>query len=85
MAKEEGIGVEGCVIERLRNARFTVELKEGHRVRAYVAGKVRWLARKIMEGDYVGVLLSPYDLDQGRIVYLLRSKDQHINQNTNRS
>ncbi len=72
MAKEEAVGVEGSVVERLRNSRFRVELKGGHRVLAYVAGKIRWQAGRIMEGDRVGVLLSPYDLDQGRIVYVVR-------------
>ena len=72
MAKEEAVGVEGSVVERLRNSRFRVELKSGHKVLAYVAGKIRWQAGRIMEGDRVGVLLSPYDLTQGRIVYLVR-------------
>ena len=72
MAKEEAVGVEGCVTERLRNARFRVEVTGGHHVLAYLAGKIRWQARRIMEGDRVGMLLSPYDLTQGRIVYIVR-------------
>jgi translation initiation factor IF-1 len=71
--KEEAIGVEGFVVERLPNARFRVELKGGHRVLAYVAGKIQWQVRRILEGDRVGVLLSPYDLNQGRIVYLVKT------------
>jgi len=73
MPKEEAIGVEGFVVERLPNARFRVELKGGHRVMAYVAGKIQWQVRRILEGDRVGVLLSPYDLNQGRIVYLVKT------------
>lgn len=73
MPKEEAIGVEGLVVERLPNARFRVELKGGHRVMAYVAGKIQWQVRRILEGDRVGVLLSPYDLNQGRIVYLVKT------------
>ena len=72
MPKEEAVGVEGTVIERMRNSRFRVELKGGHTVLAYVAGKIRWQSRRILEGDTVGVMLSPYDLTQGRIVYLLK-------------
>ena len=72
MAKEEGVGVEGRVTERLRNSRFRVALKGGHEVLAYVAGKIRWQAGRILVGDTVGILLSPYDLTQGRIVYLSR-------------
>jgi translation initiation factor IF-1 len=72
MAKEEAIGVEGRVVERMRNSRYRVELKGGHLVLAYVAGKIRWQAGRNLEGDQVGVMLSPYDLTQGRIVYLVK-------------
>ncbi|MBI4343215.1 MAG: translation initiation factor IF-1 [Candidatus Omnitrophica bacterium] len=72
MAKEEGVGVEGQVIERMRNSRFRVQLTGGHVVLAYVAGKIRHQSRRILEGDTVGMSLSPYDLSQGRIVYLLK-------------
>ena len=71
VAKEEAVGVEGTVIERMRNSRFRVEVEGGHLVLAYVAGKIRHQSGKILEGDRVGVLLSPYDLTQGRIVYRL--------------
>jgi translation initiation factor IF-1 len=73
MAKEEAVGVEGRVVERLPNAKFRVELSGGHLVLAYVAGKIQWQTRRILEGDRVGVLLSPYDLTQGRIVYLVKT------------
>ena len=69
MAKEEGIEVEGKVIERLRNSRFRVELDGGHLVLAYVSGKMRRFSIKILEGDTVQLMLSPYDLTQGRITY----------------
>ena len=72
MPKEEAIGVEGKVTERIRNSRFRVELKGGHSVLAYVAGKIRFQSRKILEGDTVGLKLSPYDLTQGRIVYWVK-------------
>jgi len=72
MAKEESVGVEGKVIERMRNLRFRVELTGGHVVLAYVAGKIRHQSGRILEGDTVGLMLSPYDLTQGRIVYWLK-------------
>ena len=72
MAKEEALGVEGVVVERMRNSRFRVEMKGGHKILAYVAGKIRHQSSKILEGDRVGVMLSPYDLTQGRIVYWLK-------------
>ena len=72
MAKEEGIEVEGKVLERLRNSRFRIELAGGHQVLAYLSGKMRHHFIRIVEGDTVQLILSPYDLTQGRIVYRVR-------------
>ena len=72
MAKEESIEVEATVIEPLPDARFTVELENGHRVLAYVSGKMRRHFIRILPGDRVRVELSPYDLSKGRITYRLR-------------
>ncbi|MBU1674823.1 translation initiation factor IF-1, partial [bacterium] len=67
--KEEGIEVEGSVVEPLPNAMFRVELDNGHRVLAHVAGKMRMHFVRILPGDRVKVELSPYDLTRGRITY----------------
>ena len=72
MAKEEGVEVEGVVIERLRNSRYRVKLPGEHMVLAYLSGKMRHHAIRILEGDTVRLLLSPYDLTQGRIVYRVK-------------
>ena len=69
MAKEEGVQVEGTVIEPLPNAMFRVELENGHRVLAHISGKMRMNFIKILPGDKVTVELSPYDLNRGRIIY----------------
>ena len=69
MAKEEGIQVEGSVVEALPNATFRVELENGHRLLAHISGKMRMHFIKILPGDKVTVELSPYDLSRGRIVY----------------
>lgn len=68
--KEEGIEVEGVVVENLPNARFRVKLDEGEmEILAHVSGKMRMHYIRILAGDRVKVELSPYDLTQGRIVY----------------
>ena len=67
--KEENIEVEGTVMEALPNARFRVELAQGHKVLAHVSGKIRMNFIKILPGDKVTVELSPYDLTRGRIIY----------------
>ena len=69
MPKEEAIEVEGVVIETLPNARFRVELKDGHGVLAHISGGIRKHFIKILPGDKVVVELSSYDLTRGRIVY----------------
>ncbi len=67
--KEEGIEVEGFVVETLPNAMFRVELKNKHRILAHISGKMRMHFIKILPGDRVVVELSPYDLTRGRIIY----------------
>jgi translation initiation factor IF-1 len=69
VAKEDGIKVEGTVIEPLPNAMFKVELDNGHKVLAHVSGKMRKYFIRILPGDKVTVELSPYDLTRGRITY----------------
>ena len=69
MAKEEGIQVEGTVVESLPNATFRVQLENGHKLLAHISGKMRMHFIKILPGDKVTVELSPYDLTRGRIVY----------------
>ena len=69
MAKEEGISVEGTVIEALPNAMFRVELENGHVVTAHISGRMRKHYIRILTGDKVKVELTPYDLSKGRITY----------------
>lgn len=69
MAKEEAITVEAVVKESLPNARFRVELENGHEIMAHVSGKMRMNFIKIVPGDKVTVEMSPYDLTKGRITY----------------
>ena len=69
MAKEDAIELEGTVLEALPNAMFRVELENGHKILAYISGKMRMHYIKILPGDKVQVALSVYDLDRGRITY----------------
>jgi translation initiation factor IF-1 len=67
--KEEKIEVEGTVTEALKATQFRVELDNGHKVLAYLSGKMRKYYIRILLGDRVRVELSPYDLTRGRITY----------------
>mgnify|MGYP003485041105 FL=1 len=72
MAKEEAIEVEGIVKEALPNTTFRVELQNGHIIMAHLSGKMRKHYIKIVPGDSVKVALSPYDLNNGRIIFRQR-------------
>ncbi len=70
--KEEKLVVEGVVVEALPNTQFTVELDNGHKVLAYLSGKMRRYYIRILLGDRVRVEMTPYDLSRGRITYRYR-------------
>ena len=67
--KEEGILMDGTVLESLRNAMFRVRLETGQEVLAHVSGKIRKFFIRVLPGDAVTVELSPYDLTRGRITH----------------
>ena len=67
--KEEKLEVEGTVIEALPNTQFTVELDNGHKLLAYLSGKMRRYYIRILLGDRVKLEISPYDLTRARITY----------------
>ncbi len=69
LVTEETKVTEGVVVESLPNAMFRVELDDGHRVLAHVAGQVRMHFVRILPGDRVRVELGPYDLTRGRITF----------------
>jgi len=70
---EETVEYSGTVIESLPNTMFRVELENGHKVLAYLSGKMRKFYIRIYLGDKVKVEMSPYDLTRGRITYRMRS------------
>lgn len=70
--KNEGIIVEGKVIENLPNTLFRVKLANSDKViLCYLSGKMRKNYIKILPGDRVKVEVTPYDLNRGRIIFRL--------------
>ncbi len=70
MAREkEVIELLGTVIEALPGTQFVVELENGHKIIAHVAGKMRKNYIRLVPGDRVKVELTPYDLTKGRITF----------------
>jgi translation initiation factor IF-1 len=68
VARTDGIKVEGIVVEALPNTTYRVELANGHRLLAYVAGRTRLTFPRLSPGQKVWLEMSPYDLSEGRIV-----------------
>ena len=69
MAKEELLEMLGLVTEVLPDARFRVDLENGHKLIAYTSGKMRQHHIRILAGDKVSIEMSPYDLSKGRITF----------------
>jgi translation initiation factor IF-1 len=76
MARENAIHVAGIVVEALPNRTYQVELKNGHRVLAFLTRRERASFAQIAPGDRVMLEMSPYDLSEGRII--LEKKDLGI-------
>jgi len=55
-------------MEALPNGTFRVELKNGHRLTAFVAGRAKKNFAGLNASDTVKLQLTPYDLSIGRIL-----------------
>ena len=72
--KEELLEFEGLVTEILPDARYRVQLDNGHQLVAYTAGRMKKNRIKTLAGDRVTVEVSTYDLEKGRLIF--RHKDE---------
>ena len=68
MPGNEAFQVEGRVREALANGTYRVELANGHRLTAFVAGRAKRNFAGMRPGDRVKLQLTPYDLSMGRIL-----------------
>jgi translation initiation factor IF-1 len=74
VSKEELLQFDGLVLEILPDARYRVQLDNGHELIAYTAGKMKKNRIKTLAGDRVTIEMSPYDLEKGRLIF--RHKDE---------
>ena len=68
MARTDAFKVKGVVVQALPNKTYRVELANGHRLLAFVAGRARREFTGLAPGDKVTLQLTPYDLSAGRIL-----------------
>jgi translation initiation factor IF-1 len=69
MNKEELVHFDGTVLEMLPDNRFAVVLDNGHKVLAYVSGRMKQAHIRVLAGDRITVEMTPYDLSKGRIIF----------------
>jgi len=65
--REDALAVQGTVAEALPSAMYSVQLDDGQRITAHIAGIDRTRLIRVVPGDRVTLELSPYDLSRGRI------------------
>jgi translation initiation factor IF-1 len=66
-----GVGafnVEGVIVAVQPNGTYRARLANGHELTAFVAGRAKQTAPRRMPGDKVILVVSSYDLSEGRIV-----------------
>jgi translation initiation factor IF-1 len=68
MAGKDAFIVEGLVIAARSNHTYEVELANGHRLLAFVAGRAKARLAAFAPGETVKLQLTPYDLSVGRIL-----------------
>lgn len=68
MAGTEAFRVEAVVIESLSSRTCRVELANGHRLLAFVAGRTKAASPALLPGGKVKLQLTPFDLSSGRIL-----------------
>jgi translation initiation factor IF-1 len=68
MPGNDAFKVEGRVVEASPNGTFRVELKNGHRLTAFFAGRAKKNLAGLKPGSSVKLQLTPYDLSVGRIL-----------------
>ena len=66
--RPDSIEAEGVIVAVLPEAKFRVELANGHRFLGYGLRRERTRLGRLKTGDRVSVAMSPCDLSKGRII-----------------
>lgn len=72
MLKKDEIELEGVVLENLPNTTFRVEMEDKGQCLCTLSGKMRINRIRILPGDRVRFVITPYDKARGRIVYRMK-------------
>ena len=69
VAKDDGIEMEGVIKEVYQGGNFLVETADGLQIKGHLAGRLRRYRIRVVLGDRVTVVVSPYDVTRGRITF----------------
>lgn len=69
MLKKDEVELEGIVVESLPNTTFRVETADQKQYLCTLSGKMRMNRIRVLPGDKVKFVVTPYDPARGRIVY----------------
>jgi len=72
MLKKDEIEIEGIITENLPNTTFRVESADGRQFLCTMSGKMRIHHIRVLPGDKVRIVITPYDQEKGRITYKLK-------------
>jgi len=68
-SSKDVLELTGMVEELLPSAKFKIKLEDGHVIIGHLSGKMRLNKIHLLPGDKVKIVMTPYDLTKGRIVY----------------
>ena len=75
---KEVIKITGYVALARPDGHFDVKLENGHTIDGYVSGNMRRHFIRLVQGDWVEVELTPYDLTKGRIIFRHNEQPKRI-------
>ncbi len=72
MLKKDETEIEGVITENLPNTTFRVETLNGRQILCTMSGRMRIHHIRVLPGDRVRLVTTPYDKEKGRITYKLK-------------
>ena len=72
MLKKDEIEIEGIITENLPNTMFRAQTADNREFLCTLSGKMRMNHIRVLPGDKVRYVVTPYDPEKGRIVFRTR-------------
>lgn len=77
MSKDDHLELDGIVTAARGNGNFLVTVVDSEtKVNCVLSGKIRKNTIRILEGDFVKIKVSPFDLTRGFITYRSRGNNE---------